>query len=285
MEKIKILVVAHKASSFTQTAPPMLPIQVGAALHPELDLGFVKDNTGDNISEKNGAFNELTALYWGWKNIHDVEYLGLNHYRRYFGMDINSSNVDQIMKGYDIMVCAVNPYGTHFGQNKNSTIYATSQEDFWIFLDTLCGFYPDRKKEITDFFFNYQLFIPFNMFLAKKELYDEYCAFLFPLLFKTEERLKPHGYSRQNRAIGYIGEACLGLFIYLKGLKVNFAPWIMCEENSHTNPYTVKKGLKALFPMLRHTIRKHTRHTIKDIVVPDDVRAGLLHDGITLSNI
>lgn len=42
-----------------------LPIQVGAALHPA--LGYVPDNTGYNISDKNPNYCELTALYWAWK--------------------------------------------------------------------------------------------------------------------------------------------------------------------------------------------------------------------------
>ena len=58
-----------------------LPLQVGAEGKP--DLGYVKDNTGDNISAKNPNYCELTGLYWAWKNLH-TDYIGLVHYRRYF---------------------------------------------------------------------------------------------------------------------------------------------------------------------------------------------------------
>ncbi|KQB99320.1 DUF4422 domain-containing protein [Pedobacter sp. Hv1] len=61
------------------------PIQVGK-IQSQLDLPFFSDDTGDHISEKNERFCETTALYWIWKNLHqiDSQYIGLAHYRRYF---------------------------------------------------------------------------------------------------------------------------------------------------------------------------------------------------------
>jgi hypothetical protein len=50
----------------------------------------------------------LTVLYWGWKNIKNVEYLGLNHYRRYFNADINVHNIDNLMGGGRHSRCKVN---------------------------------------------------------------------------------------------------------------------------------------------------------------------------------
>lgn len=56
---IKILVAAHKKYWMPDDSV-FLPIQVGAALHHPA-LGYIPDNTGDNISAKNPNYCELTA--------------------------------------------------------------------------------------------------------------------------------------------------------------------------------------------------------------------------------
>lgn len=60
MDKIKILVACHKPAKVYQDEV-YTPIQVGKALHPELDLGFITDATGENISALNSQYCELTA--------------------------------------------------------------------------------------------------------------------------------------------------------------------------------------------------------------------------------
>ena len=80
-KNIKILVCAHKDSRLPQHEY-FCPIQVGASL-TSARFFPVLDNTGDNISDRNPHFCELTAHYWAWKNL-NADYIGLCHYRRYF---------------------------------------------------------------------------------------------------------------------------------------------------------------------------------------------------------
>ena len=79
---VKILVCCHK-QDVCATEPPYFPIQVGKAIS-QVDLGIQGDDTGDNISHKNASYCELTGMYWAWKNLKDVDVIGLCHYRRYF---------------------------------------------------------------------------------------------------------------------------------------------------------------------------------------------------------
>lgn len=58
-----------------------VPLQVGTAINSL--LGYLRDDTGDNISALNGYYSELTGLYWIWKNVHNINYVGTCHYRRF----------------------------------------------------------------------------------------------------------------------------------------------------------------------------------------------------------
>ena len=85
--KISVIIAAHKEYRMPEDSL-YLPLHVGAEGKTDengnpLDLGYLKDNTGDNISAKNPMYCELTGLYWAWKNLNS-DYIGLVHYRRYF---------------------------------------------------------------------------------------------------------------------------------------------------------------------------------------------------------
>ncbi|MCS4465828.1 DUF4422 domain-containing protein [Clostridium botulinum] len=70
---IKILVATHKKYSMPKESM-YLPIHVGC--EGKKDLGYIGDNTGDNISLRNSNYCELTGLYWAWKNL-KCDYIGL----------------------------------------------------------------------------------------------------------------------------------------------------------------------------------------------------------------
>ena len=103
MEKLKIIVCTHKADSRIRNYAPYVPVHGGKALHPDMDLGFIGDDTGDNISEKNPFYSEWSVIYWAWKNCNDSEYIGFNHYRRYFKINITEDNIDNIMGKADVI--------------------------------------------------------------------------------------------------------------------------------------------------------------------------------------
>lgn len=78
---MKIFVATHKEYDKFPSLDIYEPIQVGAAVGEH--LGYLADDSGDNISLKNKFFCELTAHYWVWKNSNE-DVVGVVHYRRYF---------------------------------------------------------------------------------------------------------------------------------------------------------------------------------------------------------
>jgi hypothetical protein len=48
----------------------------------------------------------------------------------------------------------------------------------------------------------------------RKELFNEYCEFLFPLLEEFDKRKTMHGSFQDDRTDGYLGERFLGIFIF-----------------------------------------------------------------------
>lgn len=99
--KVRIIIASHKKYRMPDDEM-YLPLHVGAegkkaADGNDLDLGYVKDNTGDNISFLNASFCELTGLYWAWKNL-DADYIGLAHYRRHFSMKKEGNLWNSVLK-------------------------------------------------------------------------------------------------------------------------------------------------------------------------------------------
>lgn len=85
MSNIKIFTSYHKKCELLKNKY-IYPIQVGTDVNGIIYEDTLHDNTGDNISGKNGMYCELTAQYWAWKNT-DADYYGFMHYRRYFSFN------------------------------------------------------------------------------------------------------------------------------------------------------------------------------------------------------
>ena len=76
---VKILIAYHKESLLIKD-DVFCPIQVGRAVS-NTKLDMIGDNTGENISEKNPIYCEMSAVYWAWKNL-DADYIGLSDIKK-----------------------------------------------------------------------------------------------------------------------------------------------------------------------------------------------------------
>lgn len=277
---IILLVCAHKPDSYTRNKGVYKAIQVGSDLHPDMNLGYQKDNTGENISSRNAAWSELTAIYWGWKNVRHVEYMGLCHYRRYLDVDISEQTIERLIQGHDILLCDYYK-ATQYDIVSRGLITALSQEDYWLYIDTMLAIHPDTKDALLKYMYDTNTFVPYTIFVARKALYDEFCEFMFPVLFELEKRILPHSHSRQRRVIGYFGEWTLGLFVIYKNLKARKYNLVMSGQTVKTcYPWwrTVLGNMKRA--IITRIIGG--RHPQTDFHVPQDILTGFRNDGIKL---
>lgn len=203
------------------------PLQVGAGLTMQRIAEYT-DSTGDNISCKNVNYCELTALYWLWRNKLTLsrsedkrselgeEYFGLFHYRRI--LDITDEDLFRFREN-DIDV--ILPYPTIHGPDisEHHTRYLKEQ-DWQAMLQALTELRPGYI-ELFETILNQPYFYNYNIVIAKRNVLADYCAWLFPVLERTEELSVPKGAERADRYIGYLGENLMTLYFLHNRNKLN----------------------------------------------------------------
>lgn len=185
-------------------------LQVGTEC-PPVDGAAFRDNTGDNISDRNGNYSELTGLYWVWKNIlrvrEDDDYYGIAHYRRL--LDLSD---DDILRLKDNGVDVVLPYPMPYQPDMEAHHRRYLSADEWAaVLKALHELYPENAEAYGDIFGQEYLY-NYNIILAKRKVLEEYCSWLFPLLFRIEEINISDGRKEPNRFMGYVGETLETLY-------------------------------------------------------------------------
>ena len=216
--RIKIMVAAHKQCELPKDNV-YLPIQVGKSLHPELSLGYQSDNEGENISDKNPNFCELTALYWGWKNL-DTDNIGLVHYRRYLGLRHGKDKWDNILTGNEAKDLCLNnniilPQKRRYfieslWSHYEHTHDITHLEKTRAIIQQYYGDYLPAFEKVMKRTWGHM----FNMFIMKKNLADDYCKWLFDILFKLEKQIDFSKLSSFDaRLFGRISELLLDVWI------------------------------------------------------------------------
>ncbi len=241
--KIKIYVSCHKESYIPENQL-LYPIQVGTAIADKKLPGMLYDNEGDNISEKNKQYCELTAQYWVWKNDKDADYYGFFHYRRYFNFSLREIEEDgwgnveytqpinkkileelkieeewmqKIICQYDIIVPkrrklpveqknVFEQYVTSIGQKK---------EDLKAVIDILIKKFPEYYDICQKYLASDEAY-ECNMFIMKKDMFVEYTKWLFSILFELEKERDFSTYNEvELRAPAYLGERLFAIwFLY-----------------------------------------------------------------------
>jgi len=240
MPRIEILVSTQKECHIPKSRY-IRAIQVGAALAEYRIPSVFHDDEGENISEKNKSYCELTAQYWAWKNL-DADYYGFFHYRRYLSFaaeyplrrdgtlpcrrwkaytqqeDIKSglgrygltdSRIESVVGRYDIITTLREP--------SDSTVYEQYCQfhhgnDLKRMLGILCRMYPRYRGAAAEYMRSRQFYFT-NMYIMTKKEFFAYMEWLFPLLAEFEREWGHTGYSEQEcRAPGFLAERLFGIY-------------------------------------------------------------------------
>lgn len=166
----------------------------------------------------------MTSIYWYWKNVkNEHSHVGFNHYRRLFRLD----DIEDY-QNYDIIVSK-----PIWSSDKISLAHQYRHyhilQDLQTCIDVIRS---DFNYSWGEGFRKYLLttgtnLAPCNMFVMRKELFNEWCGFIFPILFKLKDVICSSSEFQardnyQKRALCFLTERMFNYWYYLKknsGLK------------------------------------------------------------------
>jgi len=223
---IKILVATHKPYWMPEDKV-YFPIHVGS--EGKTGIGFIGDNTGDNISNKNANYCELTGLYWAWKNMH-ADYIGLCHYRRYFAHKHHGNSIESKQKAilsktdYEVLLqdydCILPEKRNYYIETVRSQYeHAHSKRDLDEIERIISELYPEYIPAFHTVMNSKKLYI-FNMFVMSSDHFNTYCKWLFNILFELEKRIDISTYNKTDaRVFGYLSERLFNVWLGHNRLK------------------------------------------------------------------
>lgn len=228
---IKILVAAHKRFPMPADKDLYLPVLVGATKNYKNGIEYQRDDEGDNISYKNPNYNELTAIYWAWKNL-DCDAVGLVHYRRLFSKggkrELNNTlNKEQVKRLLDrALIILPKKRNYYIESNYSHYVHAHHKEPLDATRKIIEESYPSYLTNFDKVMKKRSAHM-FNMFVMQKKEFNQYAEWLFDILSKLENKIDITEYSVQEaRVYGYISELLMDVWIETNNKSYVESSWI-----------------------------------------------------------
>ena len=218
---IQIYVISHLLEDIEKTRNDSIYTPLFVGRNGKDNFGYCSDDSGDNISSRNPYFCELTGLYWIWKQS-TADIIGLCHYRRYFVNEKNElldkDEIESILEDYDLII-------PNFGSSLLGSVYNDyDNEHYGKDLDLCHDIISKLSPEYLDSYdkvIHGNKLCHYNMFIAKKEIINDYCNWVFPILFELEKIIDAKDYDDyRKRVYGFLTERLFNVWFTHKNLKV-----------------------------------------------------------------
>lgn len=238
---IAIAVAAHKPY-WMPPDPMYIPIQVGAAGKPPIE-GFARDDAGEEISELNPRYCELTALYWADHNL-TTDYIGLAHYRRHFAGygergTLTAGEAQRLLRNAPVILpkrrnyyveTLFSHYAHTFDAAHLKSLRASIAKISPDYLDAYDAHLAERGGHM------------FNMMVMRKDLLDSFAGWMFPILFDAERRIDFAGMTPfEERLMGRLSELLVDVWV-----GHNEVPYVECPVIGMEKTSWLKKGSSFL---------------------------------------
>lgn len=269
---MKILISCHKPTDYIKN-DVLEPIQLNCANKKEHYPDMLHDDEGDNISELNPMYCELTAQYWAWKNL-DEDYYGFCHYRRYFNFTdkeypeddygnirevypgdfaikkygLDEKTIKNLVKKYDVIITEekdVSEMPDHatsiIDQYKKAALL--HEKDIRTMVEVIHDLTPEYDAS-TEEFLNGTKTSFCNMYILKKEIFFRYAEWMFAILEEFCNRTDMTFYSEEAlRTPGHLSERLFGIFLNKlrkenPSLKVKQLQCVLFEKTDPQPPLT-----------------------------------------------
>ena len=253
-QAVSFFVAIHKDAPLPPPRGNYVALGLGGYRSPTYPYAF-SDDTGDSISPRNKHYSELTGWYWIWKNVTDVDILGLCHYRRYFLLDNkkflffrrrkryfqptpdyfnyitaqeHTAFAETLLSNHDVIV----PQRVQLGVSLSAHYAAChAQEDWDLFMEGIRALYPQYTSEIKWFDKTHYIH-PYNMMIARKDFFDRYMSSLFPLLFWIEKKNPFRTDPYQCRVPAFLAERFFTFYLHVGSVRYVEQPIATLESSA-----------------------------------------------------
>lgn len=242
-EPVRILVTTHKRVDHPMGTCHQL-VQVGPSLKDPGSRfhGVLHDDDGENITDLNPMYCEMTVQYWAWKNVR-ADYVGFCHYRRYFNFSGNTypenpygevmddyidahavdryglddETVRSCVEGYDVITTGFHDlraipgkFSTPYEHYSKAPLLHIADIDRMV--EIIAEQRPDYVRDAKEFLNGHESCFC-NMYIMRNEIFQAYCEWIFPILEAFTERTDMSHYSKEAlRTPGHLAERLFNIY-------------------------------------------------------------------------